>query len=67
MQEEFGSFDRYIWQFLGGRPRVNAWRLGEKVPARTPESEHHGEKVWRRMYGLASSRLPTICYAFMPS
>ena len=36
VQEEFGSFDRYIWQFVGGKPRVNAWRLGKKVPARTP-------------------------------
>src|SRR5579859_613276 len=34
VQKEFGSFDRYIWQFVDGNPRINSWRLGKKVPAR---------------------------------
>jgi len=39
VQEEFGSFNRYIWQFVGGKPLVNARRLGQKIPARTRESD----------------------------
>src|SRR5581483_11294163 len=37
VQEEFGSFDRYIWQFVGGKPKVNQWKSLQELPARTPE------------------------------
>ena len=39
VQEEFGSFDNYIWSFVGGRPKVNKWRRIEQLPATTPISE----------------------------
>ncbi len=62
VQKEFGSFDRYIWQFVGGKPRVNAWRLGEKIPARTPESDVMSKGLKKRGFSFVGS---TICYAFM--
>jgi DNA-3-methyladenine glycosylase I len=39
VQEDRGSFDRFIWEFVGGKPRVNAWRTSNQVPARTKESD----------------------------
>src|ERR1700690_1888406 len=39
VQKEHGSFDRFIWQFVGGKPRLNAWKLGDRLPASTPESD----------------------------
>lgn len=39
LQKEFGSFDAYLWGFVGGRPRQNAWRTGRQIPLRTPESD----------------------------
>ncbi len=62
VQAEFGSFDRYIWQFVGGKPRVNAWRLGKKIPARTPESDAMSKYLKKRGFNFVGS---TICYAFM--
>lgn len=62
VQEEFGSFDRYLWQFVGGKPRVNAWHLGGKVPARTPESDTLSKDLKKRGFNFVGS---TICYAFM--
>ena len=62
VQKEFGSFDRYIWQFVGGKPRVNAWRLGEKLPARTSESDAMSKDLKKRGFNFVGS---TICYAFM--
>jgi DNA-3-methyladenine glycosylase I len=62
VQKEFGSFDRYIWQFVGGKPRVNTWRLGEKVPARTPESDAMSKDLKKRGFNFVGS---TIGYAFM--
>jgi DNA-3-methyladenine glycosylase I len=62
VQEEFGSFDRYIWQFVGGKPRVNAWRLGKKIPARTTESDAMSKDLKKRGFNFVGS---TICYAFM--
>jgi DNA-3-methyladenine glycosylase I len=62
VQKEFGSFDRYIWQFVGGKPRVNAWRLEEKIPARTPESDAMSKDLKKRGFNFVGS---TICYAFM--
>ena len=62
VQREFGSFDRYIWQFVGGKPRVNAWRAGQPIPARTEESDAMSKDLKRRGFNFVGS---TICYAFM--
>lgn len=61
-QREFGSFDRYIWQFVGGKPRVNSWRTLKQIPARTDESDAMSKDLKRRGFGFVGS---TICYAFM--
>ncbi len=62
VQEQFGSFADYVWRFVGGVPRQNAWRRLEDVPARTPESEAMSRDLVRRGFRFAG---PTICYAFM--
>jgi DNA-3-methyladenine glycosylase I len=62
VQEEFGSFDTYIWQFVGGRPRRNRWRSHGQIPARTPESDAMSENLKGRGFRFVG---PTICYAFM--
>ena len=62
VREEHGTFDRYVWRFVGGRPRVNAWRVHEDVPARTAESEAMSRDLGRRGFRFVG---PTICYAFM--
>lgn len=62
VQKEFGSFDRYIWQFVGGKPRLNAWRSTQRVPARTPESDAMSKDLKKRGFNFVGS---TICYAFM--
>ncbi len=62
VQKEFGSFDRYIWQFVGGKPKVNRWKKGEKLPARTPESDAMSKDLKKRGFNFVGS---TICYAFM--
>ncbi|MGH9643799.1 MAG: DNA-3-methyladenine glycosylase I, partial [Terriglobales bacterium] len=62
VQKEFGSFDRYIWQFFDGKPLVNKWRLGEKIPARTAESDAMSKDLKKRGFNFVGS---TICYAFM--
>jgi DNA-3-methyladenine glycosylase I len=60
--EEFGTFDQYIWQFTGGRPRVNEWRTLKDLPARTAESDAMNKDLKRRGFRFVGS---TICYAFM--
>jgi DNA-3-methyladenine glycosylase I len=60
--EEFGSFDAYIWQFIGGRPRVNVCRTVGELPARTVESDAMSKDLKRRGFRFVGS---TICYAFM--
>lgn len=62
MQDEFGSFDRYIWQFVGGKPRVNRWKSLNQIPPRTPESDAMSKDLKRRGFRFVGS---TICYAFM--
>ncbi len=62
VQKEFGSFDNYIWQFVGGKPRLNAWRQGQRVPASTPESDAMSKDLKKRSFNFVGS---TICYAFM--
>jgi DNA-3-methyladenine glycosylase I len=61
-QKEFGSFDRYIWQFIGGKPRINARRSGQRLPASTPESDAMSKDLKKRGFNFVGS---TICYAFM--
>lgn len=62
VQKEFGTFDRYIWQFVGGKPRVNAWWSGQRLPARTAESDAMSRDLKKRGFNFVGS---TICYAFM--
>ena len=62
VQEEFRTFDRYIWSFVGGRPKQNAWKSINTVPARTPESDAMSKDLKRRDFKFVGS---TICYAFM--
>ncbi len=62
VQKEFGSFDRYIWSFVGGSPLQTAWRSTTQVPARTPEAERMSKDLLRRGFKFVG---PTICYAFM--
>jgi len=62
VQEEFATFDRYIWQFVGGKPRVNKWKSGQKIPASAPESDAMSKDLKRRGFKFVGS---TICYAFM--
>jgi DNA-3-methyladenine glycosylase I len=62
VQEEFGSFDAYIWQFIGGKPRVNSPRSFKQVPASTAESDAMSKDLKRRGFNFVGS---TICYAFM--
>jgi len=62
VQKEFGSFDRYIWQFVGGKPRNNNWTGSQKLPARTPESDAMSKDLKKRGFRFVGT---TICYAFM--
>ena len=62
VQEQAGSFNRYIWQFVDGSPRVNAWKSLRKVPARTPQSDAMSKDLKKRGFNFVGS---TICYAFM--
>ncbi len=62
VQKEFGSFDRYIWQFVGGRPRQNRRRSPRQVPASTRESDAMSKDLKRRGFRFVGT---TICYAFM--
>jgi DNA-3-methyladenine glycosylase I len=62
IQEEFGTFDAYIWRFVGGRPKQNAWKMHKQVPARTAESDAMSKDLKQRGFRFVGS---TICYAFM--
>ena len=62
VRKEFGSFDRYIWQVVGGKPLVNAWTSTNKVPSRTAESDAMSKDLKKRGFNFVGS---TICYAFM--
>lgn len=61
-QQEFGSFDAYIWQFVDGQPILNAWKNKEEVPDFTQESEAMSKDLKKRGFKFVG---PTICYAFM--
>ena len=62
VQKEFGTFDRYIWQFVGGKPLLNRWSEFQQVPARTAESDAMSKDLQKRGFTFVGS---TICYAFM--
>jgi DNA-3-methyladenine glycosylase I len=62
VQKEFGSFDAYVWRFVGARPVQNARRSLREVPARTPESDAMSKDLLKRGFKFVGS---TICYAFM--
>jgi len=62
VKKEFRSFDRYLWRFVGNRPKQNRWRVMKDVPARTPESDALSKDLLSRGFKFVGS---TICYAFM--
>jgi DNA-3-methyladenine glycosylase I len=62
VQDEFGSFDAFVWQFVDGKPKQNAWRSIADVPASTPESDAMSKELKRRGFKFVGS---TICYAHM--
>lgn len=62
VQREFGSFDAYMWGFVGGRPRQNNWAALGDIPAKTPEAEALSKDLLRRGFKFVG---PTICYALM--
>jgi DNA-3-methyladenine glycosylase I len=62
IQKEFGSFDAYIWRFVGGQPKQNRWLTHRELPARTAESDAMSKDLKRRGCTFVGS---TICYAFM--
>jgi DNA-3-methyladenine glycosylase I len=62
VREQFGSFDRYIWQFVNGKPHVNKRKSLRQVPARTEQSDAMSKDLKRRGFNFVGS---TICYAFM--
>lgn len=62
VQKEFGSFDAYIWQFVGGKPIQNKWRAPRDIPAHTPQSDAMSKDLKRRGFKFVGT---TICYAFV--
>ena len=62
VQKEFGSFEQYIWQFVGGKPRINRVRALSQIASRTTESDAMSKELKKRGFTFVGS---TICYAFM--
>ena len=62
VQDEFGTFDRYVWRFVGGKPVHNSRKSLSEIPARTAESDALSKDLQRRGFRFVGS---TICYAFM--
>ncbi len=62
VQKEFGSFNAYVWQFTGGKPKINKIASMKQLPASTPESEAMSKDLLKRGFRFVG---PTICYAFM--
>jgi len=62
VQKEFGTFDQYIWQFVGYHPIVNKWKTMAEIPAKSLEAETMSADLKKRGFGFVG---PTICYAFM--
>ena len=64
VRKEFGSFDAYLWNFVGGKPKQNRWRKMSQVPARTAESDAMSRDLLQRGFKFVGS---TICYALHAS
>src|SRR5580692_2713378 len=62
VQEEFGSFDSFVWQVVDGKPRANSWKARQRIPASTDESDAMSKELKKRGFSFVGS---TICYAFM--
>lgn len=62
VQKEFGSFDKYIWQFVNYKPIINSWNSLKEIPAKTKESDLMSKDLKKRGFKFIGS---TICYAFM--
>ncbi|MCH8009766.1 MAG: DNA-3-methyladenine glycosylase I [Chloroflexi bacterium] len=62
IQREFGSFDAYVWQYVGGKPKKNSFKSMSKLPATTTESDAFSKDLKQRGFRFVGS---TICYAFM--
>jgi DNA-3-methyladenine glycosylase I len=62
VQKEFGTFDAYIWRFVGGQPKQNNWKSHKRVPAKTAESDALSKDLQKRGFHFVGS---TICYALM--
>ena len=62
VQKEFGSFNRYLWQFVGGKQKVNRWNAMKEIAPTTPESDAMSKDLKNRGFKFVGS---TICYAFM--
>jgi len=62
LQDELGSFDQYLWNFVDGRTIINTWKSLEQIPAKTPESQAMSNDLKKRGFSFVG---PTICYAFM--
>jgi DNA-3-methyladenine glycosylase I len=62
IQKEFGSFDKYIWQFVDGKPLVNSWKPSQRLPASTSISDVMSKDLKHRGFTFVGS---TICYAFL--
>ena len=62
VRKEFGSFDSYLWQFVGGKPRVNSWKTLTQLPSSTTESGVMSKDLKKRGFTFVGS---TICYALM--
>ncbi len=62
VQQEYGSFDAYLWLFVGGRPIQNAWHSLSEIPAQTEEARALSKDLRKRGFSFVG---PTICYAFM--
>jgi DNA-3-methyladenine glycosylase I len=62
VQDEIGTFDEYIWGFVGHEPKQSTWKSSKEVPAKTPESDAMSKDLKRRGFKFVGS---TICYAFM--
>ena len=62
VQREHGSFDTYVWRFVGGKPKVNAWKTIQEIPAQSDEAIGMSKDLIRRGFKFVG---PTICYAHM--
>jgi DNA-3-methyladenine glycosylase I len=62
VREEFGTFDKYIWSFVAGTPKINTWKTHKSIPAKTAQSDAMSKDLAKRGFRFVGS---TICYAYM--